>query len=188
MKKTIHILMILFACVQMAGCDILYRFLDQKGAEEKELVGEILPTEKNPTVQEIQTLLMLYGYGSGKADGILGPKTRNMIERFQKDNNLQTTRFADQDTWQKLSIFKKEGFVTHDNKLDIARIQEVLDLAGFEPGKIDGNLGPRTKASIKRFQATFDLKADGKVGYKTLTQMQKFLQGLSSEPPSKKQK
>ena len=47
------------------------------------------------------------------------------------------------------------------------QIQQALKAAGFYSGKIDGNIGPRTKKAIEEFQAQNGLKADGKVGAKT---------------------
>lgn len=158
----------------IAGCDSLYRVLDEKGAEEKEIVGEVVPYEINPTVEEIQTLLKLYGYNPGEIDGSLGVKTRNAIERFQKDLGLKTTRFADKETWTRLKIFKDKELIK-DNDLNIVLIQQVLQRAGCNPGPIDGKRGARTDAAIKNFQKKVGIKVDGKVGYQTLTQMLPFL-------------
>ena len=47
------------------------------------------------------------------------------------------------------------------------QIQQALKSAGFYTGKIDGNIGPKTKKAIEEFQARNGLKADGKVGAKT---------------------
>ncbi len=47
------------------------------------------------------------------------------------------------------------------------QIQQALKNAGFYAGKIDGNIGPKTKKAIEAFQAQNGLKADGKVGVKT---------------------
>ena len=46
-------------------------------------------------------------------------------------------------------------------------IQQALKNAGFYAGKIDGEIGPKTKKAIEAFQAQNGLKADGKVGSKT---------------------
>ncbi len=46
-------------------------------------------------------------------------------------------------------------------------IQQALKNAGLYDGKIDGNIGPRSKKAIEAFQSQNGLKADGKVGRKT---------------------
>ena len=47
------------------------------------------------------------------------------------------------------------------------QIQQALKNAGFYAGKVDGDIGPRTKKAIEAFQTHSGLKADGKVGAKT---------------------
>ena len=47
------------------------------------------------------------------------------------------------------------------------QIQQALKNAGFYNGKVDGDIGPRTKKAIQAFQSANGLKADGKVGAKT---------------------
>jgi len=156
------------------GCDVVYRLLDKEGAQEKELVGEIVPYQKNYTIEEAQKLLDLYGYSPGRIDGILGLKTRNAIERFQRANGIKESRFIDQATWEKLSIFKENGFIVNE-KLNVALVQKALKKADFDPGKIDGKFGPRTLRAVKEFQEARGLKVDGKVGYKTLMALAEYM-------------
>ena len=47
------------------------------------------------------------------------------------------------------------------------QIQTALKNAGFYTGKVDGDIGPKTKRAIEAFQSQNGLKADGKVGAKT---------------------
>lgn len=168
------IFMCLMLCFVCSGCDALYRVLDKEGAEEKELIGEVIPFEKNPVVEEAQVLLYLYGYNTGKIDGILGLRTRNALEKFQNDNALKPTRFIDHQTWDRLNVFKKNKLVV-DRKLNIRLVQKLLKEAGFNPGAVDGKTGQRTRAAIKRFQKVHELKVDGKVGYQTLSKLTEFI-------------
>ena len=172
-RNTIYFLC-LIACLTSFGCDAIYRLLDKEGAEEKALVGEIIPFEKNPTIEEVQALLDLYGYNVGKIDGVLGLRTRNAIERFQRDNALEKTRFVDQATWAKLSVFKENKLVV-DQQLNVRFIQALLKEAGLDPGDIDGKMGTKTKTAVLAFQKTYNLKVDGKIGYKTLTTLAAFI-------------
>ena len=173
-KAQICLFVCLLLCLSFFGCDALYRLLDKEGAEEKALVGDIIPFESNAVVEEIQSLLYLYGYNAGKVDGSLGLRTRNAIEKFQKDNGLEATRFVDQATWEKLSLFKKNGIVV-DRQLNARLVQSLLKEAGFDPGKIDGKIGPKTKDAVRAFQKAYNLKVDGKIGYQTLSRMALFL-------------
>lgn len=161
------------------GCDAIYRMLQKEGAEEKELVGEVVPFESNPTVEEIQSLLSLYGYSPGKVDGVLGLRTREAIAKFQRDNNLKETRFADQETWAKISDLKDKKLVV-EGQLNVKLIQQILEEQGFHPGKVDGKFGPQTTQAVKIFQREYELKIDGKVGYQTLSKFAELI------PPQEK--
>jgi peptidoglycan hydrolase-like protein with peptidoglycan-binding domain len=179
MKKVVIGIMIL-TMPWVAGCDTLYRILDKKGAEEKEIVGQVIPYEANPTVEEIQSLLKIYGYNPGEIDGQLGLRTRNAIERFQRDWGLTPTRYADRQTWDYLNRFQKNDLIK-DRQLNIVLIQKILKEAGCRPGEIDGKRGSKTNEAIKRFQKKAGIKVDGKVGYQTLDKMEGFLMKLT--PP-----
>ena len=53
-------------------------------------------------------------------------------------------------------------------------IQQFLANNGFNPGPIDGQSGPKTKAAIKAFQQKTGLYADGVVGPKTKSAMKAY--------------
>lgn len=163
-------------CFFLTGCDLLYHLLHKEGAEEKELLGDIVPFQKNPAVEEVQALLSIYGYSPGKADGVIGLQTRNAVEEFQRDNGLKETRFVDRATWEKLTVFKENNLVVQ-NKLNVKLVQTALKEAGFDPGALDGKMGTRTKKAIIAFQNAVGLKADGKIGYKTLLKLSEVLAG-----------
>jgi peptidoglycan hydrolase-like protein with peptidoglycan-binding domain len=55
------------------------------------------------------------------------------------------------------------------------QIQQALKNAGLYDGKVDGNIGPKTKKAIEAFQSQNGLKADGKVGKKTWKALSAFL-------------
>ena len=54
-------------------------------------------------------------------------------------------------------------------------IQQALKNAGLYDGKVDGNIGPKTKKAIEAFQTQNGLKADGKVGRKTWKALSVYL-------------
>lgn len=167
-------------CISLNGCDRLYRLLHKEGAEEKEIIGEVLPLESNPTIEEVQAILDLYGYDPGSVDGVLGHRTRDAIKRFQEDNGLEPTRFVDQNTWQKLKTFVNNGFIV-DGTLNVTQLQTTLKVAGYNPGPIDGKIGAKTKEAIISFQEAHGLKVDGKVGFKTLTALSQYLAPKTAE-------
>ena len=170
----------LLFCFLLTGCDVLYRMLHKEGAEERAIIGDIIPFEKNPVVEEVQALLSIYGYSPGKIDGVMGLQTRNAIEEFQRDNGLKETRFVDRATWEKLMVFKENNLVVK-NKLNIKLVQAALKEAGFDPGAIDGKMGTKTKNAILAFQRAKELTADGKIGYKTLAKLSEVLPALPAQ-------
>jgi peptidoglycan hydrolase-like protein with peptidoglycan-binding domain len=54
-------------------------------------------------------------------------------------------------------------------------IQQALKNAGIYDGKVDGNIGPKTKKAIEAFQTKNGLKADGKIGRKTWKALSAYL-------------
>jgi len=170
----LHLCSIFLLCVFMAGCDIVYKFLDKEGAEEKKFIGETVSFGANPNIEELQSLLKLYGYNPGEIDGKMGVNTRNAIEKFQAANGLNVTRKADRQTWEKIKYYQDLNLIK-DGKLNVSFIQATLAKAGFDPGPVDGKFGPKTMAAVKQFQQKHNLKEDGKIGYQTLSQLARYL-------------
>lgn len=179
MKRWSFYCLILSCGFFLCGCDRLYRLLQKEGAEEKEIVGEAIPYEKNVKIAEVQRLLKLYGYRVGKADGILGGNTRKAIEDFQKDNDLPVTRFVDKATWERMNMFSDCGLVVNGT-VHIQTVQEALKNAGFGSGPADGKAGRRTQSALLEFQKAARLKADGKIGFKTLKKLAEYLPSQDS--------
>lgn len=57
----------------------------------------------------------------------------------------------------------------------IKKVQLALREAGFDPGPIDGELGPRTDQALRAFQKTQGLEPDGIIGMKTWTTLSEYL-------------
>ena len=87
----------------------------------------------------LQTLC--YDIGSSGADGVKGPKTKEALKKFQRDNNLNQTGDIDLATNFKL-------------KMKILEIQSKLLEHGFTIGNcgVDGICGYYTIEAIKNFQ------------------------------------
>ncbi len=172
----VHIILVFSLCLAFigSGCDIIYPLLQKEGAEEKALLGEIIPHTENLQVVKLQELLALSGYNPGRIDGVMGLNTRNAIESFQKDHGIEPSRFLSKETWQKLNRFEKSGLVV-EGTLNVPILQKVLKQSGFDPGPVDGRLGPRTQFAVKSFQKEMGLKVDGKVGSKTLAKLHEIV-------------
>ena len=160
--------------LSLSGCDSIYRLLQKEGAEEKELLGDVVPFRSNPRVMEAQKLLKIWGYNIGKPDGKFGANTRTAIKKFQIDHELKVSRFLDKATWAELSKFERYGLLDHGD-LNIRAVQTALKAANCDPGPIDGKGGRRTDEAIKKFQAEKGIKPDGRIGAKTLIKLAAYL-------------
>lgn len=63
-------------------------------------------------------------------------------------------------------------FTPRDFELTTKDVQSMLSTRGYDVGKLDGVMGPRTEAAIKQFQKDKGLKVDGKFGPKTRAAME----------------
>lgn len=61
--------------------------------------------------------------------------------------------------------------------LSVRDVQRALANAGFNPGSVDGKMGPKTQQAIKQFQSAEGLKADGIVGPQTWNRLKPHLSG-----------
>ncbi len=57
--------------------------------------------------------------------------------------------------------------VIHVPGVTAIELQRALVRAGLDPGPVDGRVGKKTKAAVKKFQRKHGLTADGVVGEKT---------------------
>jgi hypothetical protein len=67
-------------------------------------------------------------------------------------------------------------------RVQIANAQATLMELGFNVGKIDGKLGPKTTKAIKAFQKKHHMKADGKITEKLLEQLKVAVERLPADP------
>ncbi len=68
----------------------------------------------------------------------------------------------------------------------VREIQQALKAAGFDPGTIDGRMGQHTKTAIHDFQVAQGLEPDGKVGPRTWSKLESFLNGSANTPTNTK--
>ena len=175
MKRSILVL-VMCSVVVFSGCDRIYRMIQKEGAEELDIIGEVQMNERNEKVAKVQIRLAIFGYGRvfESADGILGPNTRNAIERFQRDNGLKPSRFIDRATWDLLMIFDDCGLIMND-EINTYMVQAALKNAGYDIGRFDGKLGPRSMEKLRQFQQKEGLTPDGRIGWKTLNALMRYL-------------
>ncbi|MFA6350663.1 MAG: peptidoglycan-binding protein [Candidatus Omnitrophota bacterium] len=193
MKNKFYIVVSILALVSFYGCNIVPKSVQYQREEEK-LVGstDIL----NPKIEEIQSILKSEGYESGNTDGRMGKETRDAIKGFQESIGLKSTGYVDKSTLTQLEDSRRAKEIL-ESKKDYAlnksketrhkdsskaefkptakEIQTALKNAGYDPGSVDGKIGPRTRQAIKDFQKSKGLVPDGVVGPKTWASLSKHL-------------
>jgi peptidoglycan hydrolase-like protein with peptidoglycan-binding domain len=114
-------------------------------------------------IQQAQTRLAQLGFDPGPIDGQLGPRTAAAVRQWQATYGLPESGRIDRATL---------GALTRDRgRPDAALIRHVqarLRHTGFNPGPVDGRLGLRTAAALRRFQASHGLAVTGEVDEETL--------------------
>ena len=56
----------------------------------------------------------------------------------------------------------------NSKKLTVKELQQALIKAGYEPGPVDGRMGPKTRSSLQRFQQDKGLAVTGDIDWETL--------------------
>lgn len=54
------------------------------------------------------------------------------------------------------------------NRDAVRKVQAALGAKSFDPGPIDGIIGPRTRAAVRKYQDHFGIKATGEIDNQTL--------------------
>ncbi len=120
---------------------------------------------------ELQTVLQTKGVlqnPSGKFDS----NTEKAVRDFQKQHHLTEDGVVGPLTWACLyhpEVFRQDKKLSQEKKEAISKLQTILREEGFSIRDADGVFGRDTELSIRSFQRTYGLKADGIVGAWTWT-------------------
>ena len=107
-------------------------------------------------IRDIQQRLIDLGYLTGKADGLIGPRTQASLELYQKLRGLPVTGEPDAATTDALSSEDQRvlpaALSMGDKGEAVTALQEQLTRFGFMVGKADGEYGKVTRSAVERFQ------------------------------------
>lgn len=161
-----------------AACSNLKDLLEPSSASTQ--TGRLVPIGNNSPSSEatrlIQVRLKDSGFDPGPIDGILGAKTRAAFLRFEAGCTM--LKNLPPDLQKELqAVNRQTPLVSEDKRYPVAvgigktssrnkvsgsekirQGQLRLRNAGFDPGPIDGILGPQTKAAMQRYQKSLKLK------------------------------
>ena len=151
---------------------MLERILDKEGVEERQLFGDAY--QHTLKIKQLQNALRKIEYNPGPIDGSMGDETRSAVKAFQNDYELKASGCVDKKTWVKLNQAYERKVLSFE-KINTKKVQAALKNAGFNPGFIDGKLGPKTKRSIREFQKSKGLTQDGSIGFETWKELKEYL-------------
>ncbi len=123
-------------------------------------------------VAALQVALRSAGAYAGTVDGIRGPATTAAVRALQRRAGLRADGAAGPRTRRALGRLGRPrygGRVIAAGAVgwDVAALQFKLAAHGFPSGPVDGVLGPRGSAALRRFQLWAGVAADGAAGAAT---------------------
>ncbi|WKZ82450.1 MAG: peptidoglycan-binding protein [Acidimicrobiia bacterium] len=139
-------------------------------------------------VRELQAFLAAVGHDPGPIDGVAGSKTITALRAFQEARGIAADGVVGPTTRQHIDRIGKvlpvvPALDTTNRILrpgyrgeDAKSMQKLLALAGYDPGPADGVYGPKTEAAVAAFQRAYGgLDIDGKIGPATRAALATFL-------------
>jgi peptidoglycan hydrolase-like protein with peptidoglycan-binding domain len=142
-------------------------------------------------VRALQSFLKTFEHRPGQVDGVFGPKTDRAVRSFQSERGLTIDGIVGSYTRGSIGVLRnladKASVLDPDGRIlgsgarggDVAELQGLLKVAGYDPGAADGYFGPKTEASVKAFQQARGITQDGIVGPGTRSALTKLL-GLTA--------
>lgn len=124
-------------------------------------------------VAALQLALRITGVYAGTIDGIRGPGTVAGVRAVQRRAGLTVDGIAGRATRRALGRAGRPPYGSRAMRpgqvgWDVAALQFRLGAHGFPSGPVDGGLGPRSTAALRRFQRWAGLAGDGVAGPATL--------------------
>jgi len=123
------------------------------------------------TIIAIQEGLAAMGFDPGSADGVAGSNTTRAIEAFQKEFGLAVTGEPTEALLDRINVAAAGGAASPERLLAregllrsyTRAVQQGLAELGFDPGPVDGAVGPLTRTAIRDYQASVGMGETGEV-------------------------
>ena len=137
----------------------------------------IKPGQRSGAVRDVQRRLIVLDLpiAAAELDGRFGETTVAAVRTFQERRGLVVDGLVGDETWRELveaswrlgdrTLYLRAAPLRGD---DVRALQERLGALGFDVGRVDGILGPRTARAVREFQSNYGIPADAIVGRSTL--------------------
>lgn len=128
----------------------------------------------NPRVYELKVNLAKLGFVvSNNPNNDFGPKTKKVVEEFQKYFGLKVTGIADEATLKKLEKNINSPYQMGKSSPEIKQIKLKLANLGFPVSDNPNNdYGPKTAQTVKEFQKATGLRVNGIIDEVTLNKIE----------------
>jgi peptidoglycan hydrolase-like protein with peptidoglycan-binding domain/DNA invertase Pin-like site-specific DNA recombinase len=131
-----------------------------------------------PRVRALQRRLRALGHRPGPVDGLYGPVTEAAVEQLQHDSGVSVDGIVGPQTRRVLSaeappLAPSAGYGQPGGSPQVRGVQRSLRALGHRPGPVDGLYGPRTQASVERFQRSAGQPPSGVVSFATATALER---------------
>lgn len=133
--------------------------------------------DSDPSIAQVQQILIARGYLSGVADGVYGSATFDAVRAFQAAQGLMADGVCGEATLALLfgtldTTLDVTGGAPYAIRLgmsgpDVEELQNVLIALGYMVGEADGVAGLATVEAIRSFQGSHGLRVDGVCGEAT---------------------
>lgn len=142
-------------------------------------VADMPPAMAKAYILGIQEKLAQKGYNPGPIDGVVGAGTREAIRAYQRDADLPVDGVPTDSLLDHLTFVAPRDAASGALKRQAAtpsafmrEVQTALQARGYDPGPIDGVMGYRTRAAVRRFQNDHNLSPTGEVDERVLRLLQ----------------
>ena len=120
---------------------------------------------------EVQQALQVMGYDPGPVDGALGENTQRAVKAFQGEFGLAVDGRIDDALLERLRAEAALDSASPERRLArkgllrsyTRAVQDGLHDLGFDPGPVDGIVGPLTRTAVRAFQAVANVDVTGMI-------------------------
>jgi peptidoglycan hydrolase-like protein with peptidoglycan-binding domain len=130
-----------------------------------------LDLSNREVLQQAQRQLKALGFDPGTMDGTFGPQTEAALRAYQQAYRVPQTGRLDDVTLRSLLPERFEASRTSvepPNREVLRQAQRQLKALGFDPGTMDGTVGPQTEAALRAYQQAYRLPQTGRPDEATL--------------------
>jgi peptidoglycan hydrolase-like protein with peptidoglycan-binding domain len=147
--------------------------------------GRTIQLKYDPIVESVQRELAAAGYYKGMIDGVIGRKTKQAIETYQRAVGIDVSGEPTQDLIDHIRFTREvseaalfTGSIEPDPDAEararIRRVQTGLAELAYSPGEITGELTGQTRKAIIAFQHDRKMPETGEISDQLLTELGKM--------------